>query len=51
MEYGIIGGVLGAVFLAVLAGLLIAMVVCCWYRRRNARAVIGKVSYCHMTVT
>ena len=49
--YGIIGGVLGVALVAVVVILVVAVVTRCWYRRRNARAVIGKVSCCHMTTT
>ena len=41
--YGIIGGLLGVLFVIGVTILVVAVGTRCWYRKRNARAVIGKV--------
>ena len=48
---GIIGGVAGAVLVVAVLILIVAMAAGYCYHRRNARAVIGKVGCCHMTIT
>ena len=41
--YGIIGGLLGVLFVIGVTILVVAVGTRCWYRKKNARAVIGKV--------